>query len=99
MEINKILGSDYLDIIFDGRNKDYGAYALRKTYNDRLAKALITMICFLLLGIIAYLFADTYHDDPLSKGFVAGEVSLIEVKPDEPKPELVIPPKPKPVKV
>ena len=26
MEINKILTADILDIIFDGRNKDYGAY-------------------------------------------------------------------------
>ena len=36
MEINKILTADILDIIFDGRNKDYGAYELRKTYNKRL---------------------------------------------------------------
>ena len=36
MEINKILTADILDIIFDGRNKEYGAYELRKTYNKRI---------------------------------------------------------------
>ena len=41
MEVNKILSADVLDIVFDGRNKDYGAYDLRKTYNKRLGKALI----------------------------------------------------------
>ena len=41
MESNKILNADILDIIFDGRNKQYGAYELRKTYGNRLTKALL----------------------------------------------------------
>ena len=41
MEANKILSADILDIIFDGKNKSYGAYQLRKTYNKTLTKALI----------------------------------------------------------
>ena len=41
MEINKILSADILDIIFEGRNKSYGAYDLRKTYNNRLRTALL----------------------------------------------------------
>lgn len=38
-----ILKSDLLDIIFENRNKDYGAYALRKTYRYRLAIAVLVM--------------------------------------------------------
>ena len=38
MEVNKILNADILDIIFEGRNKEYGAYDLRKTYNKRLVR-------------------------------------------------------------
>jgi protein TonB len=38
MDINKILSADVLDIIFEGRNKAYGAYDLRKTYNNRIKK-------------------------------------------------------------
>ena len=40
MESNKILGADILDILFEGRNKEYGAYELRKTYNGRLGRAM-----------------------------------------------------------
>lgn len=40
MDVNKILNADFLDILFDGRNKDYGAYELRKNYDKRLATAL-----------------------------------------------------------
>ena len=41
MDVNKILSTDLLDLIFEGRNKEYGAYELRKQYNRRLTKALI----------------------------------------------------------
>ena len=37
---NQIKQSDVLDIIFEHRNKSYGAYPLRKSYNKRLALAL-----------------------------------------------------------
>jgi periplasmic protein TonB len=39
MQAVKILQSDVIDIIFENRNKNYGAYALRKFYNNRLYKA------------------------------------------------------------
>jgi protein TonB len=40
MDANKILGADIIDILFEGKNKEYGAYDLRKTYNRRLVKAI-----------------------------------------------------------
>ena len=40
MEANKILSADILDLVFEGRNKEYGAYDLRKTYNKRIIMAL-----------------------------------------------------------
>ncbi len=52
MDINKILSADILDIIFEGKNKQYGAYDLRKTYNKRLAKALIITAA---LGLLIFL--------------------------------------------
>lgn len=39
MDPNKLLQADYLDIIFDDRNKNYGGYELRKNYNRRAKKA------------------------------------------------------------
>ncbi|TAG11863.1 MAG: energy transducer TonB, partial [Sphingobacteriia bacterium] len=29
MDVNKIMTADVLDLIFDGKNKEYGAYDLR----------------------------------------------------------------------
>lgn len=50
MEINKILAADFLDLVFDQRNKDYGAYDLRRTYNKRITRALL--ITFSIAGVI-----------------------------------------------
>ena len=44
-----ILRADVLDIIFEHRNKDYGAYELRKYYDRRLLKAVVLMICMVSL--------------------------------------------------
>ena len=59
MTSNEILKADLLDIVFDNRNKQYGAYALRKKYKSRLiislAIALSSMFLLFLLqnkGII-----------------------------------------------
>lgn len=53
MDATKILTADINDIIFDGRNKDYGAYELRKTYNSRLYISLGSMlaICILIISV------------------------------------------------
>jgi protein TonB len=50
METNKILNANVLDIIFDGKNKQYGAYDLRVSYNTRIRKSL------LITGSVALLF-------------------------------------------
>jgi len=56
MDINKILSADILDILFEGKNKQYGAYDLRKTYNKRLTKALLLTAAFALLIFFDYCF-------------------------------------------
>ena len=65
MEIDHLPQADLLDIIFDGRNKDYGAYELRKTYNKRLSKALLftAALCMLLILFYRYL-GKTAHPGP-----------------------------------
>ena len=44
MNSNLILKSDILDIVFENRNKAYGAYDLRKFYNNRIKMALGIML-------------------------------------------------------
>lgn len=53
MEPNQIKDADILDILFEGRNKEYGAYELRKTYNRRMVKSIVvmgSMVVLVLLG-------------------------------------------------
>jgi periplasmic protein TonB len=95
MEVSKILSSDILDLVFDGRNKDYGAYQLRKTYNKRLAIALVITASIALLILLGSFIASLAKDD--SKGKVqVQEVQLAEVKQEEQKNEPPPPPPPKP---
>jgi protein TonB len=46
MRSENILSADILDLIFENRNKSYGAYLLRKGYNARLVRALALVFVF-----------------------------------------------------
>jgi protein TonB len=64
MEANQILQSALLDILFEEKNKAYGAYDLRKTYNRRIATALSSTILFVLVFMITYnIFAHRKKDE------------------------------------
>lgn len=101
MEVNKILNADILDIIFDGRNKAYGAYDLRKTYNKRLTIAMIGMAAFILLFGVGSLIASNLGKKDKTQDMIVQDVQLEEVKkqeqPEPPPPPP--PPKPEPPKV
>ena len=92
MEINKILSADILDILFDGRNKEYGAYDLRKTYNRRIRNALLGtfLICALLLT--ASIIANSAGKKKIEN--VVQDVNLENMKQEEKKPEPPPPPPP-----
>jgi periplasmic protein TonB len=91
MDISKILQADVLDIIFDGKNKQYGAYDLRKTYNRRLAKALLLTAGIALLVFLGTAFANAITRAAKDKLDVR-DTQLAEIKKDLPPP--VVPPPP-----
>lgn len=91
MEKNTILHADILDIIFDGRNKDYGAYQLRKTYNSRMGAALVITAALLAFLFAGYLFAGSSAKS--RPDAIDEPVTLIEIEP-EPIVEAVVPPPP-----
>ena len=88
MDINKILNADYLDILFEGRNKKYGAYELRKKYKRRAYLG-----AFLTVLIVGGLFAATLIK-PEKKEVVDMAPVINEVKLAQPPP--VDPEKPPP---
>lgn len=92
MDINKILKSDYLDIVFEGRNKLYGGYDLRRKYPERMKKSGLTILALCLIGFGYNLFANR-----VKKASNTPPPPPIEVKLAEPPPiDDKIPPPPPP---
>jgi protein TonB len=104
MEANKYLKADFLDILFEGKNKEYGAYELRRKYQNRVAKALIItlILCLLAVGALAlttYLKNNIEKNaKPVPKDVVLQEVNIKQpdVPPPPPPPPAPEPPKVKP---
>lgn len=95
MTSKEILKADVLDILFDNRNKNYGAYILRKYYNNRLGIALAGMIGFVLIVILVVSLnselgkAISYMTDTKSR-----PVIVLPPPPPEPPPPPIEPSRP-----
>lgn len=96
MDANKILTSDILDIVFDGRNKSYGAYQLRKGYEKTLKRALILTMSAILLVFLIYFFAGVISDRMASTELDVLDTELADINQDEPPPPPPPPPTPPP---
>ncbi len=99
METNKILSADILDILFEGKNKEYGAYELRKTYNKRITLALIITAVIALLIFVGSVVAKNIQDNNSTKLLEVKDLSLEQVQkedkpPPPPPPPLKLPPPP-----
>lgn len=92
MDVNKILTADILDIIFEGRNKEYGAYQLRRTYNKRITYAIVGTVAVCLLFLGGSLIANS--SDKEKTQILVQDMELQDVKQDEKKPEPPPPPPP-----
>ena len=92
MDANQILKSDILDILFDGKNKEYGAYDLRRTYNKRISLALIITFSLIVFFIVVSAIANNMKPSDVPVEMIANETVLQQIQPDEPPP----PPPPPP---
>ncbi len=92
MEKSKLLSADLLDIIFEGRNKNYGAYDLRKTYRKRIRIAIFGMLSVCLLLVAATLIANS--NGKTKRVVEVADVELENLTEEkQPEPPPVIPPK------
>ena len=97
MDISKILKSDYLDILFEGRNKKYGGYELRKKYPTRARNAVIGTLA--VAGLIAAgpVLATIFKaKEPKKEVISMKQVTLAEPPPIEPNKPKPPPPPPAP---
>ena len=94
-----LLGKKWLDIVFEGRNKNYGAYLLRKENSKTNLKALV-------IGAVVFAFAVA---TPIIAEFISSitasndeglheRITMVKLPPKEeqPKEDLKPPPPPKP---
>ena len=99
MEPNKILQADLLDIVFEGKNKDYGAYELRKKYNKRITLALIITAAAAAIAVggsvLANEFTASTSKDVNVKDVVIQSVQEKDIPPPPPPPPPKTPPPPK----
>lgn len=102
MKQHEILKADLLDILFEHRNRDYGAYVLRRNYSKRLLTALGTGLS--LAALLLFAAANGPDKKQLTKQTVREEMLIRELvvqpKKNDPPKALEIPKKksaPKPV--
>jgi protein TonB len=86
MEPNKILSANILDLIFDDRNKEYGAYELRTTYPERITKSLLITATVAALIFGGAVLANTFKPDETAR-LAIKEVTLTEIALDVKEPE------------
>ncbi len=89
-----MLKTDMLDIIFENRQKAYGAYDIRKTYPKNVRNALIAGALFFTVAISLPLIAKAVSGN-LVKEEVA-EVNLKKIAAPPPPPDVLPPPPPPP---
>ena len=93
MEVNKILSASILDLVFDGRNKEYGAYELRATYPQRVKKSLIVVFIIGSVAITGAAIASSFKSKSHG-GLVSRVVAIHQIEADK----KLIPPPPTPPK-
>src|ERR1700741_5019776 len=92
MTNKEILRADLLDIIFKKRNKDYGAYAIRRGYNHRLLAAMGAAMSVILLFVFINVFGKkNISSVPLNRHERMVEISEVIL----PKEKIKEPEKPK----
>jgi len=94
MTEQKVIAEPMDEIVFEHRNKLYGAYYLRKLYNKHVTRALLISIAILIVGL-AYPLVSSFYALRRAK-YIEKSVSAEMMKMDKPKEEAPPPPPPPP---
>ena len=90
MKSEMILQADVLDIIFDNRNKEYGAYELRSHYEQRLKKSILIVFFSICLIVVTSILVG--HFFPATKkvfAFVSPDIQIMDIgKTEKVTPEI-----------
>src|ERR1700748_3765446 len=95
MEITKfdLYNPEWLELVFDSKNKEYGAYDLRKHYAQNLVKAMAIAFFSVAFLYTAYSILKPKQEIVEVRNFEG----VIKPMINETKPPVVVPPKPQTV--
>ena len=85
---------DFDDLLFEMRNKDYGAYQLRKRYNSVVIAGIILASLMVSSAVILPFILTPHSDHVLSGGIRYVQVQMENLEP--PTEEIIVPPAPPP---
>jgi len=83
---------DFDDLLFERRNRDYGAYQLRKRYNSVMVAGII-IACLMVSAVVILPFVIS----PPSEKILSGGISFVQLQMDNLEPpvdEIIVPPPP-----
>ena len=95
MTSNQILTASFLDILFENRNKEYGAYSIRKAYPKHLMNA-IGLMLLLVLAFCLYVMSKPKKNNEAG-GYPIHDTLVVNLKPyhekekpKEPQPQRTV---------
>ncbi|KFF20185.1 MULTISPECIES: energy transducer TonB [Flavobacterium] len=93
-----IIKNQWLDIVFEGRNKIYGAYELRKSNTKTTVRALIVGSVIFSIAVAAPVIASLLPDSKADEASKDIKITTVKLPPkkEEVKPNLPPPPPPPP---
>jgi protein TonB len=94
---NNVTLDERSDIVFAGRNQNYGAYELRKNYNKRVTFIVGGMILFSLALLGLKKFADRPREEVVEEAIKVEQIDLTPPPPVEEQPPPPPPPPPPPM--
>ena len=81
---DKILQSDLLDILFENRNKTYGAYALRRSYNKTIASAISITVLIAITFSFLQSISHAKHHDLVTQFIIPPDQEFVKIDPEQP---------------
>jgi protein TonB len=91
-----IFTNQWLEIVFEGRNKAYGAYELRKTNNKTTVKALVMGAIVFAIAVASPLIADMIPNSSDSDDTLDTKITTVKMPPKKEEIKKNLPPPPPP---
>ena len=83
----KIMQSDFLDILFENRNKLYGAYAIRRSYNKRIASSITLTVFIAMVFCLLQLIYHSKQKEVIVPAIITPDIILTNTDLVKPLPE------------